>query len=60
MDAYVSQANDVLQKISSDRLIADLVSLYDSGNASEKAMVLTVLAAVKMYFGESNHEQFIV
>jgi asparagine synthase (glutamine-hydrolysing) len=34
----------------SDELIEDLQKLYREGNASEKAMTLTVLAATKMYF----------
>jgi asparagine synthase (glutamine-hydrolysing) len=34
----------------SPTLTEDLSKLYDEGNASEKAMVLTVLSATKMYF----------
>lgn len=33
-------------------LTEDLSRLYDEGNASEKAMVLTVLAATKIYFSD--------
>jgi len=36
----------------SPTLAEDLSKLYDEGNASEKAMVLTVLAATKMYFSD--------
>ena len=44
---------DLLQeekKYYSPALTEDLSRLYDEGNASEKAMALTVLAATEMYF----------
>ena len=36
----------------SSDLTEDLSKMYEEGNASEKAMVLTVLAATKMYFND--------
>lgn len=38
------------KKYYSTILANDLVKLYDEGNASEKAMVLTILEGTKMYF----------
>lgn len=38
----------------SEQLISDMKQLYATGTFSEKAMVLTVLAAAKLYFGEPN------
>jgi hypothetical protein len=35
----------------SPALSQNMERLYNTGNASEKAMVLTVLAATKLYFG---------
>lgn len=51
---FLDKRKEVLLKESeslySVELVKDLSKLYDEGNASEKAMVLTVLAATKMYF----------
>lgn len=41
----------------SPMLKEDLSNLYDSGNASEKAMVLTVLSAARLYFGEGAYDK---
>ena len=41
----------------SPALKEDLSNLYDSGNASEKAMVLTVLSAAGLYFGEGTYDK---
>lgn len=40
------------KKYYSSTLTEDLSKLYDEGNASEKAMALTVLAATKIYFSD--------
>ena len=51
---FLDKRKEVLLKESENlysvELVKDLSKLYDEGNASEKAMVLTVLAATKMYF----------
>ena len=36
----------------SDQLISDMKQLYATGSFNEKAMVLTVLASAKLYFGD--------
>ncbi|MBR0199677.1 MAG: hypothetical protein IJQ42_05880 [Oscillospiraceae bacterium] len=58
LDAYETTHVELLRKRASSVFLTDLMSLYENGNASEKAMVLTVLAAVKLYFGESKNEQY--
>lgn len=58
LHAFLDRNKDVLLKEEkqhySSTLTEDLTRLYDEGNASEKAMVLTVLVATKMYFGDVN------
>ena len=39
----------------SDRLISDMKQLYATGSFNEKAMVLTILAAAKLYFGDNSN-----
>ena len=39
-----------LKEIATEQLAADVKKLYSTGNANEKAMALTVLSALKIYF----------
>ena len=52
LDKSKSGLLDENKTLFSPALADDLSRLYDRGNASEKAMVLTVLAAAKMYFND--------
>jgi len=56
LHGFLDSRKDELLKIErihySPTLAEDLSKLYDEGNASEKAMALTVLAATKMYFSD--------
>ena len=51
MDAYEKSAYDALPVALPDTLKADMKELYAVGNAEERCLVLTVLAALKQYFG---------
>ena len=55
LDTYEESGLKWLPNSISSRFITDLRNLYHSGNASEKAMVLTVLSATKLYFGEETN-----
>ncbi len=52
LDNYEEKGYSFLPKTVSDNLINDMKELYRSGTANEKAMVLTVLASAKLYFGD--------
>lgn len=56
LHGFLDSKKDELMRVEgihySPTLAEDLSKLYDEGNASEKAMVLTVLAATKMYFSD--------
>ena len=53
LDSYESNGYGYLPEGASQQLIADMKQLYKTGTASEKSMVLTVLSASKLYFGEN-------
>ncbi len=55
LDRYATSGYFDLPANTSTKLITDMQSLYETGSISEKAMVLTVLASAKLYFGESSH-----
>ena len=55
LDAYEAKGYQYMPSGASEQLVADMKELYHSGNASEKAMVLTVLASAKLYFGEESY-----
>lgn len=50
LDDYEQNGYAWLPKCASEQLVQDMKRLYKTGNASEKAMVLTVLASAKLYF----------
>ena len=52
MNEYEENGYKYFPKNTSEQLKRDMRHLYTSGNALEKTMVLTVLAAVKLYFGK--------
>lgn len=56
LHAFLDRSKETLlreeKKHYSPMLAEDLSWLYDEGNASEKAMVLTVLSATKLYFSD--------
>lgn len=58
LDAYEKDGYSYLPSETSAQLIDDMKELYRTGSASEKTMVLTVLASAKLYFGE-NYASFI-
>ena len=49
-DEYFSKNFPHFKDIVAEQLAADVQELYLTGNANEKAMALTVLSAVKLYF----------
>ena len=51
LNEYMQNSFSYISTPISEQLIADMKELFLSGNANEKTMVLTVLGAVKMYFG---------
>ena len=51
LDHYAAEGFAHPPAAMSEQLLSDMQWLYTSGNANEKAMVLTVLAAAKLYFG---------
>ncbi|MBQ8683785.1 MAG: hypothetical protein IJ518_04655 [Clostridia bacterium] len=51
MDTYETEGYAALPVEASEQLISDMKWLYSTGTVREKAMVLTVLAACKLYFG---------
>lgn len=53
LDAYARTGLETPPVAVSETLLADMRWLYDTGNVTEKTMVLTVLAAMKLYFGEN-------
>lgn len=54
LDAYEREGYRFLPASVSETLIADMKNLYKTGNASEKTMVLTVLASARLYFGRED------
>lgn len=56
LHAFLDRSKEDLLRVEkqhySPMLIEDMSKLYDEGNASEKAMVLTVLAATRLYFSD--------
>lgn len=56
LDSYEADGYRWLPPVS-EQLISDMKQLYATGTFNEKAMVLTVLAAAKLYFGESNEHE---
>lgn len=50
LDGYAAESFANLPVTMSEQLLTDMQWLYASGNGCEKTMVLTVLAAVKLYF----------
>ncbi len=50
LDSYEKNGYLYLPSTASDQLITDMKELYKTGNASEKAMVLTVLSAARLYW----------
>lgn len=50
LDRYAEDRLKSVDHLISPLLRSDLEELYQTGNATEKAMVLTVLSAAKMYF----------
>ena len=55
LDGYEAEGYRYLPPVS-EQLITDMKQLYATGTFNEKAMVLTVLASAKLYFGVSNEE----
>ena len=55
LDEYEKQGINKWRSILSKELIHDLDWLYNTGNAWEKSMALTVLASAEMYFGEKEN-----
>ena len=53
MDSYESQGYKYLPASASDKLVNDMHRLYQNGNAFEKSMVVTVLSAARLYFGDN-------
>lgn len=51
MDTYEAEGYAALPAGVSEQLVADMKELYATGHVREKAMVLTVLAGAKLYFG---------
>lgn len=58
LDKYENEAVSNCKRMSSG-LLHDIDWLYKNGNAWEKSMALTVLAAEKLYFGETTDEKSI-
>ncbi len=52
MDSYEKKGYEAIKQYASPQLLEDMTSLFEAGTANEKTMVLTVLAASKLYFGE--------
>lgn len=52
MDTYEANGYASMPCQASQQLIDDMKYLYKIGNINEKAMVLTVLASAKLYFGD--------
>ena len=53
LDEYEAAAMKTWGPLYSEGLRDDMAALYGEGNADERAMVLTVLAATKLYFVET-------
>lgn len=53
LDGYFTDSLSNLPVSLSDQLLADMQNLYQTGNGCEKTMVLTVLASMKLYFGNN-------
>lgn len=51
LDTYEKSGYSYMPDGASEQLIRDMKQLYKTGTVSEKTMVLTVLASVKLYFG---------
>lgn len=51
LDEYAQNGFDNPATKLSEQLVSDMKNLYAKGNITEKAMVLTVLGSVKLYFG---------
>lgn len=54
LDRYAENGFAHLPVDMSEQLVSDMQWLYRTGNATEKSMVLTVLASAKLYFGKRN------
>ena len=52
LDSYAQDAFAEYEDFLSTQLVSDMKDLYETGSAAEKAMVLTVLGSVKLYFGK--------
>lgn len=50
LDEYKQQGMVMARKYLSEELYRDMDFLYNNGNAYEKAMVLTILASIRLYF----------
>lgn len=55
-DKYENEGYKYLPSEVSEHLINDMKELYKTGNVNEKAMVLTVLSAAKLFFGDIKYE----
>lgn len=54
LDEYAEAVLNNLPIFLSETLLNDMKELYKTGTVDEKTMVLTVLAAIKLYFGHSH------
>ena len=52
LDTYEHNGYQYIPNTASSSLIKDMKELYSTGNAMEQSMVLTVLSACKLYFGD--------
>ena len=55
-DKYESEGYQYLPSEASHQLINDMKQLYRTGSVNEKAMVLTVISAAKLFFGDGKYE----
>ncbi len=56
LEHYERNGYSTLPQGVSEQLIADMKQFFEIGTVNEKAMVLTVLAAAKLYFGDVHGE----
>lgn len=56
LEQYERNGYDSIPQGTSEQLIADMKELFKTGTVYEKTMVLTVLAAAKLYFGDMHGE----
>lgn len=52
MEQYAERGYAALPQGASEQLVSDMKELFRTGTVNERAMVLTVLAAAKLYFGD--------